>query len=198
MALRSMLLSAAAAAALLLLQACASPSPALQRAVEIEPGRRTRVAFVDFSSNVALVLQNASSGSPEEVYSDQTGNAMVKVVEDEELQRLLDVLAEVGMFHHARTAPLPEARSALVVEHEGGRMVWTRPTAGPGNLAEVRAFDQGRGYVMAVYNIAIALHSRTLDDPDMARVRQSIQEARASKDGPSKDGPSKDGQGRKP
>lgn len=165
---------------LLCLAACTS-QPQLPRALVVAPGQRTRIELVDFGTKVSLVLQNGSSGSLADVYSDSRGTVSTKVIADEELQQLLDVLAAQGMFAAAGAAAAPEARAAIVVEQPDRRFVWSRPRPRPDNLDAVRAFDEGRGYVMTVYNSATAFHA--LDEEEMAAMRAAIQRAKAGQRG---------------
>jgi hypothetical protein len=161
---------------LLLFAACAVSSSAAPR---IEAGQRTRVLLTDTRSGRTLVLQNLSSGSRNEVYRDSNGDAMVKVIDDRELQQLLDVLAMKGMFDLAGPAPAPGARVLLAVEQAGRAFVWSRPPASTETLDQVRAFDEGRGYVMTVYNAAIAHHASDLRDSDSAQMRELVEKDRA-------------------
>lgn len=129
---------------------------------------------MQFTSGQAFTLQNASSGSPSEVYSDQRADRMTKVVSDGEVQALVDILAEHGMFEHGAPAAPPDAREALVVEFPGRRWVWTRSRR-PGDPAEA-AFQDARGYFLALYNSSVAYHSAPTDAvPDLAGQRDRIQ-----------------------
>jgi hypothetical protein len=165
---------------LLLFAACAASSAAAPR---VEEGQRTRVLLTDTRSGRTIVLQNVTSGSRSEVYREGGGDEMVKVVEDQELQRLLDVLAEQGMFDHAGAAPAPGATSVLAVEQPGRAFVWSRPVATVDSLDRVRAFDLGRGCVMTVYNAATSYHASDLKSADAAPVREAFESARRAQEG---------------
>src|SRR5262245_61258429 len=117
---------------LLLFAACAASStPALPRAVTVEPGQRVRVELADRTSQRTFALQNVSSGTRSDVYAGT--DALVKVVDDAALQRLLDVLAGQGMFDRAGPAAEPGAKAAIVVETAQRRFVWSRPQPIPAN-----------------------------------------------------------------
>lgn len=158
------------------LSACAS-TPELPREIEVRAGRRTRIELVDLRRNLSLVLQNASSGSAEAVYSDELGSLATKVVADADLQKLLDVLAQQGMFASATATPAPDASAAIVVDQDGRRWVWSRPAATLENVAAIQTFEEGRGYVLTVYNAATAYHA--LDDRELRTMRAEIEKAEA-------------------
>lgn len=162
---------------LLLLAACASSS-ALPRAVTIPAGERVRVVLLDVARNRAFALQNLSSGSRREIYADTGNDTLVKVVDDTRLQQLLDVLAARGMFERAGDAPVPGARAAIAVELQGRRLVWSRPVPNGTNTTDVQAFEEGRGYVLAIYNDETAYQKARIDDfaPD---TRGRIERAKA-------------------
>ncbi|MGE3174730.1 MAG: hypothetical protein AB7O97_19015 [Planctomycetota bacterium] len=147
---------------LLPLAACAASS--LPREVQIEPGRRTLVSLADLRSGHTLVLQNLSSGSRGDIYGDDGSSDLVKVVPDESLQQLLDVLAAQGMFAQATSTPAPGARAVLTVELPERRYVWSRPTPSAATLEQIQAFEAGRGYVLAVYNSETAYHRGSVQD----------------------------------
>jgi hypothetical protein len=164
---------------LLLFSACAAASPVVSSAVRIEAGRRTRILLSDLRSGQTLVLQNLSSGSRSEVYGDSQGNASVKVVADDTLQQLIDVLAAQGMFAQSTAMPAPGARAVLAVEQPGRNYVWSRPDPAAATLEQVRAFDEGRGYVMAVYNSETSYHQRDVDALPK-ELRQKIEQAKSA------------------
>ncbi|MCB9887832.1 MAG: hypothetical protein H6838_20270 [Planctomycetes bacterium] len=156
-----------------LIGGCAS-GPDIASGPRLEPGRRTTVRFVQFTTGQAFSLQNASSGSADEIYSDKRADRLTKVVSDGEVQALVDILAEHGMFTYGAAAAPSDAREALVVEFPGKRWVWTRPRL-PGDAVEA-AFQDARGYFLALYNMSVAYHSMPGDEvPDLAGQRERIQ-----------------------
>ncbi len=176
---------------LLLFAACAASSPSLPRALTIHPGERTRIAVSDLASGRIFALQNQSAGSRDEVYGEANGNSMVKVVSDQQLQQLLDVLAAQGMFAHAGNAAVPGARAAIAIDSSGGRIVWSRPTPAAGTLDEVHAFEAGRGYVLALYNSETSYHLGTIDSFDPATRARIQSESERAKAATSRQGPPK-------
>lgn len=169
--LRFVALFAAACAA-----AACSSTPALPRAVEVAPGTRTVVRLVQFATGRNLSLQNASSGSSEQVYSDRSTEQLRKVVADDRLQALLDVFAAKGMFARAGTAT-PDARDALVVEQGERRWIWCRHL--PGIAPSEADFHEASAYFLSVYNDAIAFQAGDPNQPpDFASERN-----RAKSDG---------------
>ena len=151
---------------MLLLAGCADSSPDLPRVLEIEAGRRTRIVILDQAGR-SFALQNLSSGSRPEVYGDTSGTTLAKVVTDADLQQLLDVLASKGLFERATSAAAPGAKSVLVVEQPGRSFYWSRPavdpTRGPDEQPGVKAFAEGRAYVLSIYNSEVAYHAGSLE-----------------------------------
>ncbi|MCA8952464.1 MAG: hypothetical protein KDE27_23335, partial [Planctomycetes bacterium] len=144
----------------------------------MQPGQRTSVQFVQFDESRVFTLQNASSGSASEVYSDKRGDSMTKVVDDAMLQRLLDIYADQGLFARAERAAPPLARDALIVEQAERRWVFHRGAA----AETVRAYFAAKQYFLDTYNRAEAFHSsdahvRDLEAEDR-RVRDSAESAR--------------------
>ncbi len=176
MALRALM---APTCLLLLLAACAASSPRLARAITIEPGNRTRVVLQEPSAGASFVLQNRSSGSRAQVYGDARGDAMAKVVDDNRMQQLLDVLAEQGLFAHATATQDASARAAITVEHQDRVYCWTRAPRHKHNTDVIRQFDECRGYVLAVFNSETSYHARQLDDPEAAQLRNAIEQQKA-------------------
>lgn len=131
------------------------------------------VRYVQFTSNLVFSLQNASSGSKAEVYGDAHRDRSVKVISDGELQALMDILAEHGMFERATAAAPLEARESIVVEMPDRRWVWTRLHQS-GVVDE--PFHAARGYFLALYNGAVAYHGNEDEPvPDLAGQRERIQ-----------------------
>ncbi|MFM1872984.1 MAG: hypothetical protein RL398_2406 [Planctomycetota bacterium] len=157
---------------LAVLNGCAG-GPDVASGPPIEPGRRTLVRYVQFGTGQAFSLQNASSGKREDVYSDPQRDRMVKVVSDGELQALLDIFADQGMFGQAAAVASTDARECLVVESPERRWVWTRPRNG-GPLDN--AFGDARAYFLALYNTSVAYHgSEKEPPPDLAGQKDRIQ-----------------------
>lgn len=140
----------------------------LQRAVQIESGKRTMVQLVQFGSGPSvagkpLSLQNASS-----VATSATGtsapDALTKVVDDEQLQALLDVFAEKGVFASGAATVPPDAQDALVVSHGGKRWVMSRRKVGL--QSEELAFHEAKAYFITVWNSATAYRGTGKGRPD--------------------------------
>jgi hypothetical protein len=164
---------------LLLLAGCAGPST-LPRAVEVEEGRRVRVALTDASGRT-LAMQNLSSGSRTEVYSDRGAAAQPKVIRDADLQTLLDALAERGMFENASPAAAPGARSTIVVETPDRSWIWSRPAVDPSKSPDeqplVGRYDEARAYVLFIYNSEMSFHAGSVESFS-PETRKKIDEAR--------------------
>jgi hypothetical protein len=185
----SPLASATAAAALL--AACAS-GPTLQRSVVVEPGAKTVVRYVDVKGTLSLSLQNDSAAAPAKVYGADTAtiDPGAKVVVDEELQALLDVFTESGLFAGAANEVPPDALDALVVDQQGRRWVFARRLRG---MQQAEApFHEGRAYFLALYNSVTAYHGAASDRPnfkaeqsrtagDGRTARQKLEDLRRSK-----------------
>ena len=174
---------------LLLFAACAASSASsLPRAVTITPGQRVRIELADRTNQRTFALQNVSSGHRSDLYGG--ADTLLKVVDDQELQRLLDVLAAQGMFDHAGAAADPASKAAIVVETPEHRYVWSRPQPIPANYDLLQQFEAGRGYVLAVYNSETAYHGGTLDNfapKTRADIESKSAEARGRRDqGPPK------------
>lgn len=153
-----------------LLSGCAS-GPDIASGPQIEPGRRTVVRYVQFTSSQVFSLQNASSGSKAEVYGDAQRDRSVKVVGDGELQALIDILTENGMLDKATATAAPDARESLVIEMPDRRWIWTRQGRG---LEDVD-FHNARGYFLAMFNSAVAYHGNADEEvPDLEGQRQRI------------------------
>jgi len=129
--------------------------PSLPRAVQIEPGRRTTVRLMQFADGLVFTLQNASSGSAADVYSDPKGDHQTKVLADAQLQALLDVFTEKGMFAQGTASVPSDARDALVVQQNDRRWVWSRRSAADQQFTEVKA------YFLSLYNDATAYHANS-------------------------------------
>lgn len=175
-ALRTALRVALGSAALLAAAACAS-GPSLHRVLTVENGRRTTVRLVQFTEGRVFTLQNGSSGSAAEVYSDARSDTLTKVIDDGLLQNLLDVFAERGLFAAASPRAPAEANDAIIVEQDDRRFVFHR--AAPGAAG---SYDEARAYFLEAYNLAEAFHSSTIHRGDLeaedSRARRSGEAAR--------------------
>jgi hypothetical protein len=167
----------AASAVAVLVGACAGAPPG----ATVVAGQRTRVALTDVTSGRSFVLQNASSGSAHEVYSERSGDQAVKVVADPDLQQLLDVLADRGMFETAAEQPARDARDLLIVEAAGRRWVWSRRLRGI-DATELQ-FHEARSYFLTFYNQVMAYHAGDIDKQGLqdenARAQQGGEAAKS-------------------
>lgn len=179
MASRPSLLLAASLAGFACLQACGSTLPALPRALTVTPGERVQIALITDKGERVFRVQNASSGSRNEVYSDPKSQAWTKVLSDKDLQQLLDVLTAQGLFEHSTAAPTPTARETLMVENEGQRWYWAHNTS---DLADLRSkFLAAESYFLTAWNQAVAYSSTSMSREDLeaarARAQRSSDEA---------------------
>lgn len=151
--------------------------PSLPRAVTVEEGRRTTVRLIQFADGGrAFTLQNDSSGRAVEVYSDTQIDPATKVVSDVQLQRLLDVFADSGLFVGASSSVPAEARSAIIITQNGRRHALHGAFY---EAARKQAFSRAQAYFLTVYNGATAYHSADLHRRDLEAERD-----RARRDGP--------------
>lgn len=170
--------NALASATLLLaaigLAAGCSSGPTLARAVAIEAGEPTRVLLMQLQGGSTFLLQNASSADRPEFYGDPTSQVLGKIVADEQLQALLDVFSEKGMFAASLGAVPPGARDVLVVEQGGRRWTWARRQ--PGVQAAEAVFHEAKAYFLEVYNSAMAYRgSDPRQRPDLAGEQERAQ-----------------------
>lgn len=172
-------------AAFLAAAGCAS-GPSLPRGLQIEPGQRTTVRLMQVTTGQVFTLQNASSGSAGAVYSDERTDQLTKVLTDAQLQALLDVFTDKGMFVPREASVPPDARDALVVLQGDRRWVWSRRLAG--TAESELPFHEAKAYFLSMYNQATAYHgnsgnSRTGDDrPDLKAENDRVRsEAAAAK-----------------
>ena len=104
--------------------------------------------------NLLLTLRNESGGLAADVYKTAK-DPNLKVVPDYELQVLLDVFAEDGLFASAAGVPL-QGPETLQVEQSGGLWAWSRPSnVDPKAKA---SFHQARQYFLSIYNGNVAYH----------------------------------------
>jgi hypothetical protein len=154
--------------------AACSSQPKLRRQVTIAEGQQVRVVLAGTSTR-PLELRNLPHSSPQAFYSDPQTSSTTKIVADAELQTLLDVLAATGMFAAAGPTEPPGSKDTLTVEIDGKRHVWSRPRARQENLAAIKAFDQGRNYVISLFNSTMSLHTTDLASPDGRAMREAIE-----------------------
>ncbi len=161
--------------------ACAS-GPTLARVVTVKEGQPTRMRLFAGTSLV-LSLQNESSIAAGALYGEARSPKELgaKVVDDVDLQALLDVFAERGMFPQSLPDVPAEARDVLVVESGGQRWLWARRGLA-GDPAAEQAFGDARGYFLALYNSSIAYHGAGQGKPNFGsenlRARSSAADAR--------------------
>lgn len=159
--------------------ACAS-GPSLRRTITVAAGKPTAIRLVTGSGKLALSLQNESAGYADQVYSATAADPSKKVVPDADLQALLDVFSEKGMFDQALASAPGDARDVLVVEHEGRRWIWVRRQLGV--QASEQDFHEARAYFLSLYNSSVAFHGTGSQRPDFrgesARVHTDAAAAR--------------------
>lgn len=175
--IRTLRTACPAALALLLCQ-CGTTEPSLRRVLHIEPGDQVRI--VHRQADLTIGLQNASYGSREKVYS-QGGNPSFKVVDNEELQTLLDVLAEQGFFERSLESERPDASAVLSVHVNGDDWVWSRLPLGTDDAETIQDFFRCVAYVQTLYNRTTAYYTREgMTAEDFEREKQAV-EGRAEK-----------------
>jgi hypothetical protein len=163
---------------------CAS-DPGLPRVVTVAAGQPTRVLLQQVRQQQTFLLQNASSTEAAQFYGGATAT-LAKVVPDAQLQVLLDILAQKGMFGEPRAAVPPEARDVLVVEQGDRRWIWARRRAGI--QAEEASFHEARAYFLELFNSNMAFHASAPGQrPDLRaeqeRVRSDAEAARSRLEG---------------
>jgi hypothetical protein len=152
---------------LVLLLAQCSSSPSLPRVVTINKGERTTV--VAQTKGVPLKLVNASATSRDKVYSDPAADLSMKIVEDPEMQRLLDVLANEGFFDRAGASVAPR-NGSITVEQSGRRWVLNPP---PVADPQYKTFVQYHEYVRATFNQTMGFQTRKdISTDDLVREQE--------------------------
>ena len=150
----------------------------LQRAVQVESGKRTTVQLVQFGGGPsvagrALSLQNASGVAAAPTNDQATPpDPLTKVVDDEQLQALLDVFTEKGVFANGLPSAPPDAQDALIVSHGGKRWVFSRRLVGL--QQEELAFHEAKAYFVTVWNSATAYRGTGKDRPDFRAAQRSL------------------------
>lgn len=140
---------------------CAN-GPDLARVVTVDPGQPTLVTMRQGAGKLTLTLRNESAGYADQVYRTSKDPG-IKVVPDAELQTLLDVYAEDGLFQHALGGS-PGAGSTsgldvLTIDQQGQQWHWVRRQRGAQQGDE--AFHKARDYFLAIYNGNVAYHGST-------------------------------------
>jgi hypothetical protein len=137
---------------------CAS-GPTLARVVTIDEGQATLVSLRQGTGNLTLTLRNESAGLAKDFYKDSK-DPNAKVVPDAELQTLLDVYAEDGLFEHAAGSSAGSAAAGgidvLTIDQQGRQWSWARRQRGAQQSDQ--AFHQARDYFLAIYNGNVAYH----------------------------------------
>jgi hypothetical protein len=131
--------------------ACGS-APSLPRAVALAEGDKVAVHMVQAKNQLTLTLYNGSAVAAED------GNRQVgaKVVADADMQALLDIFAEKGLFERGLPQPPPQALDLLCVDAGGKRWHWGRTQLGV-QAAEANYYE-ARSYFLALYNSSEAFH----------------------------------------
>lgn len=132
---------------------CAS-GPTLARVVTIRSGEPTQVALRQ-GDKLTLTLRNESAGYAKDVYRDSKDPGL-KVVPDAELQTLLDVYAEDGLFVHAVAGAAAAGLDSLTIEQGGQQWQWVRRQRGA--QQGDASFHTARDYFLAIYNGNVAYH----------------------------------------
>lgn len=153
-----------------LFAACAGGGPVRRAAVAVEPRQATRVSLTQLSPMQALVLTTRGGRSQAEIFESNPPDALLKVLDDGEMQGLIDVLDQQGMFAATRSMPPPDARDVLVVEHGDRRWLWWR-TKALGQQPDEMPFHQAKAAFLAVYNDAMAFRDGRGTDFEAERQR---------------------------
>jgi len=152
---------------LVLFLAQCSSSPSLPRVVTVNKGERTTV--VAQTKGVPLKMVNASATSRDKVYSDPAADLSIKIVDDPEMQRLLDVLANEGFFDRAEAAVAPR-NGSITVEQPGRRWVLNPP---PVTDPQYKTFAQYHEYVRATFNQTMGFQTRKdISTDDLVREQE--------------------------
>lgn len=181
-----MVVSALLRFAQLLVAACifvaCSSTPTLPRSLVVNPGERTTVHLLQVNGSLALSLQNESAQVSAEVYTAASSEIDPgrKVVADANLQALLDVFTDKGMFAASLNEVPRDARDVLMVEQGKRRWIWVRRQLGVQQAEQT--FHEARSEFLALYNSSIAYHGTGESRPDFraenARARAEAEKAR--------------------
>jgi hypothetical protein len=154
--------------------ACSS-APRLERALAIQPGQRTTVRLLQVNGSLALSLRNASAQHLNAIYTENSHgiDPGAKVVDDVNLQTLLDLFSERGMFAAGLGAVPAGTRDALIVEQGERRWVWAlsndrlaRRAAIERGSRDEQTFHEARAEFLALYNSSMAFHGTGTAKPN--------------------------------
>jgi hypothetical protein len=168
--------------------ACSS-GPALRRDLALVPGELTTVRLLAVKGSLALALQNVSAQQPADVYGRTSAEVDPgrKVVDDVNLQTLLDLFSEKGMFATALAEVPGDARDVLAVEQGRRRWIWALSGDPQRRLAQrqqgaERTFQEAQAEFLHLYNSSVGFHGTGEDRPDFraenARARAEAERAR--------------------
>lgn len=172
------------AAWLVVVAAACSSGPRLKRSVEVQAGQRTVVRLLDVRGTLALSLRNASAQETTAVYTPNSHDIDpgAKVVDDANLQTLLDVFSEKGLFERALADVPADARDALVVEQGQRRWIFARRQLGLQQAEQ--SFHEARAEFLALYNSSVAYHGTGEARPNFraenARAQTDAQKAKTN------------------
>ncbi|MFO1050864.1 MAG: hypothetical protein U1F36_01450 [Planctomycetota bacterium] len=109
---------------------------------------------------------------PREFYSDSRSDKYAKVATNQQLQVLIDGLAECGFFHVAGTQPDSGAASTISVEIDGVVHCWSLSGMTP--QQQLGDYTQALAWFQNVYNSIDAFHTAG-EQTDMAAEHARLQ-----------------------
>lgn len=157
-------------------------TPSLARTLIVAPGELTTVRLIQVKGHLAFSLQNGSGQAPDQVYTANSNqiDPGSKVIADAELQALLDVFSELGLFAASLDEVPHDALDALIVEQGGQRWVWVRRQLGV--QAAEQSFHDARAAFLTLFNSSVAYHGTGTERPNFkaedSRARQDAARAR--------------------
>ncbi len=149
-------------AALLAVSQCSS-GPALRRQLTVEAGKKIVVAYVQ-ARGPALTMINTSGLSKTEAKAALAEDPSLKVVPDDQLQRVLDVFGGNGYFAFATTAGSTRF-SHILVATDQARHALPSGNEGPRAAEATTAFGHCLSVFFAVYNATDSYSERKAADP---------------------------------
>ncbi len=159
---------------------CQSGPSISTRACTVVAGQRTTIHLLQVNDNLALSLQNASANEAADIYTQSSADQSRKVATDAEVQALLDVFSDKGMFAASLPDVPSDARVVLLVEQGKQRWYWARRKLGV--QASDETFNEARAYFLSLYNGSVAYHGTGKQRPDFtgenARARAEAETAR--------------------
>jgi hypothetical protein len=171
--------------------ACSS-APSYKRDLTIVPGERTTVRLAQVNGALALSLQNHSAERPDQVYRADSAeiDPGLKIVADVNLQSLLDVFSEKGMFAQYLPEVPAGSRDVLTVEQGQRRWVWAISADRRRRIAQQqqgtdqaeRTFHEARAEFLTLYNSSDAFHGSSgtgRDAPDFGAEQRRLEADRA-------------------